>query len=112
MEAELCSRIGNSGPSDTGLREHSDVGAVKSLSSVEGKGSSFRLLGIFKCGGAHFQRDCNARKSTGKQSSRQAKAIKASHGPRARSQSQAKERVKRTLENPIQVSKGSGYLKS
>ena len=33
-------------------------------------------------------------------SNRQAKAIKASHGPRVSPQSQAKERVKRTLDNP------------
>ena len=25
-------------------------------------------MGVFKCGGSHFQRDCNARQSTGKQS--------------------------------------------
>ena len=33
-------------------------------------------------------------------SNRQAKAIKASHGPRVSPQLQAKERVKRTLDNP------------
>ena len=45
-----------------------DVDAVNSLSSGKGKGSSSPRDGCFKCGGAHFQRDCNARKSTGKQS--------------------------------------------
>ena len=39
-----------------------------SPSSAKGKGSSSPREGCFKCGGAHFQRDCNARKSTGKQS--------------------------------------------
>ena len=39
-----------------------------SLSSVKGKGSSSPRDGCLKCGGAHFQRDCNARRSTGKQS--------------------------------------------
>ena len=33
------------------------------------KGHRVRVMGVFQCGGAHFQRDCNARKSTGKQSS-------------------------------------------
>ena len=40
VEAEFGLIIPNSEPSDTGLREHSDVGAVSSLSSVEGKRSS------------------------------------------------------------------------
>ena len=39
-----------------------------SLSSGKGKGSSSPSDGCFKYG-AHLQRDCNARKSTGKQSS-------------------------------------------
>ena len=26
------------------------------------KGHRVRVMGVFKCGGAHFQRDCNARK--------------------------------------------------
>ena len=39
-----------------------------SLSSGKGKGSSSPRDGCFKYG-AHLQRDCNARKSTGKQSS-------------------------------------------
>ena len=55
-------------------------------------------MGVFKCGGAHFQRDCNARKSTGKQ--RMAKANRASHGPRVSPHSQAKARKKKTRANP------------
>ena len=47
-----------------------------SLSSGKGKGSSRPRDGCFKCGGAHFQRDCNARKSTGKQSSDKGKRSK------------------------------------
>ena len=35
-----------------------------------------RVMGVFKCGGAQFQRDCNARKSTGKQSSGKGKQSK------------------------------------
>ena len=58
-------------PSDTSTRGHSDpmdVDAVNSLSSAKGKGSSSPRDGCFECGGAHFQRDCNSRKGTGKQS--------------------------------------------
>ena len=72
VEAKFGLRIRDSKPSDTGLREHSDpidVGAVNSLSSGKGKGSSVPRDGSFKCGGAHFQRDCNASKNTGKQPS-------------------------------------------
>ena len=66
-------------PSDTGLREQSDpmdVGAVNSLSSVKGEWSSSPRDGCSKCGGAHFQRDCNASKHTGKQSSGKGKQSK------------------------------------
>ena len=71
VEAKFGLRIRDSKPSDTGLRGHSDpmdVDAVNSLSSGTGNGSSIPRDGCFKCGGANFQRDCNARKSTGKQS--------------------------------------------
>ena len=40
-------KIRDSVPSDTGLREHSEVGAVSSLLSVEGKGSSVSRVGCF-----------------------------------------------------------------
>ena len=73
------SRIRDSKSSDTGLREHSDpmdVGAVNSLSSGKGKGSSGPRDGCFKCVGAHFQRDCNASKNNGKQSSGKGKQSK------------------------------------
>ena len=72
VEAKFGLRNRDSTPSDTGLREHSDpmdVGAVNCLSLVKGKGSSGPRDGCFKCEGAHFQRDCNASKNTGKQSS-------------------------------------------
>ena len=39
-----------------------------SVSSGKGKGSPSPRDGCFKCGGTHFQRDCGARKGTGKQS--------------------------------------------
>ena len=71
VEAKFGLRIRDSKPSDTGSREQSDlmeVDAVNSLSSAKGKGSSSPRHGCFKCGGAHFQRDCNACKSTDKQS--------------------------------------------
>ena len=56
-------------------------------------------MGVFTCGGAHFFNETaiQARISA---SNRLAKASRASHGPRASLQSQAKERVKRTKENP------------
>ena len=71
VEAKFGLRTLDSKPSDTGARGHSDpmdVDAVNSLSSGKGKGSSSPRDGCLKCGGAHFQRDCNARKGTGKQS--------------------------------------------
>ena len=71
VEAKFGLRIRDSKPSDTSPRVNSDimdVDAVNSLSSGKGKGSSSPRDGCFKCGGAHFQRDCNARKSTSKQS--------------------------------------------
>ena len=71
MEAKFGLRIRDSKPSDTGARGQSDpmhVDAVKSLSSSKGKGSSSPRDGCFKCGGAHFQRDCNAHKGIGVQS--------------------------------------------
>ena len=72
-EAKFGLRIRDSKPSDTGARGHSDrmdVDVVNSLSlsSSKGKGPSSPRDGVFKCGGAHFHRDCNARKGTGKQS--------------------------------------------
>ena len=66
VEAKFGLRIHDSKPSDTGARGHSDpmdVDAVNSLSSsAKGKGSSSPRDGLFKCGGAHFQRDCIAQK--------------------------------------------------
>ena len=81
VEAKFGLRTRDSKPSDTGARGHSDptdVDAVNSLSlsSGKGNGSSSPRDGCFKCGGAHFQRDCNARKSTGKQSSGKGKQSK------------------------------------
>ena len=79
VEAKFGLRFCYSRPSDTGSRGHSDpmdVDAVNSLSSGKGKASSSPLDGCFKCGGAHFQRDCNARKNTGKQSSGKGKQSK------------------------------------
>ena len=59
-------------------------------------------MGVFKCGGARFQRDCTARKNTGKQPSG-TRANRASHGPRVR----ATVRVKKTKENPKEGPKES-----
>ena len=79
VEAKFGFRIRDSKPSDTGARGHSDptdVDAVNSLSSGKGKGSSSPRDGCLKCGVAHFQRVCNACKSTGKQSSGKCKQSK------------------------------------
>ena len=40
------------------------------------KGHQVRVMGVFKCGGAHFQRDCNTSKNTGKQLSGKGKQSK------------------------------------
>ena len=40
------------------------------------KGHQVRVMGVYQCGGAHFQRDCNARKNTSKQSSGKGKQSK------------------------------------
>ena len=74
-----------------------DVDAVNSLSSAKGKGSSSPRVRCLNCGGAHFQRDCNARKAQAR--NRMAKANRASNGPIVNFHSQAKERVKEK-ENP------------
>ena len=74
-----------------------DVDAVNSLSSGEGKGSLSSRDGCSKCGGAHFQRDCCARKITGKQSS----------GKRQTEQVMAKERVTKTRGKSKGKSKGT-----
>ena len=79
VEAMFGLRNRDSKPSDTGARGHSDpmdVDAVNFLSSGKGKGSSGPRDGCFKCDGAHFQRDCNARKNIGKQTSGKGKQSK------------------------------------
>ena len=70
VEVKFGLIIQNSKPSDTGARGHQMPWMLirSTLSSGRGKGSSSPRDGCFKCGGAHFQRDYNARKSTGKQS--------------------------------------------
>ena len=64
MDAKFGLRIRGSMPSDTGSRGHSQPMDVDAKSPRDG---------CFKCGGAHFQRDCNVhgtpRKRNGKQSS-------------------------------------------
>ena len=87
-------------PSEAGFCERSDptdVGVVSSLLSGKGKRSSDSRSGCFNGDATHFHRDCNACKHMNK---RRAKAIRASHGPCVNIQSQAKEKVKRTKENP------------
>ena len=79
VEAKFGLRVRDSKPSDTGSCRPSDpmdVDAVNSLSSGKKKRSSSPRDGCFKCGGTHFQRDCNARKNTRKQSSGKGKQSK------------------------------------
>ena len=96
VEAKFGPKIRESKPSDTGARGHSDpmdADAVNSLSSGKGTGSSSPRDGCCKCGGAHFQRDCNARKNTGKQSSgkgKQSKSWSKSEGKRQEQRKQGK----------------------
>ena len=91
VKAKIGLRIRDSKPGDTGSRRHSepmDVDAVNSLSSDEGEGHRVRVMG-----GAHFQRDHNARKSTGKQSSgkgKQSKSWSKSEGIGKRKESEDK----------------------
>ena len=83
VEAKFGLRIRDSKPSDTGARGHSDpmdVDAVNSLSlSRLAREMGHRvhvMMCVFEYGGAHFQRDCNARKNTGNQSSGKGKQSK------------------------------------
>ena len=79
VEAKFGLTTLDSKPSSTGSRGHPDpmdVDAVNSHSSSKGKGSSTPRDGCFKCGGAQFQRDSNARKGNGKQSSGKGKQSK------------------------------------
>ena len=102
VEAKFGLRIRDSNPSDTGSRGHfdpMDVDAVNSLSSGKGKGSSSPRDGCFCCGGAHFQRDCNPRKSTGKQSSgkgKQSKPKREGKGKSKENKEKSKGKSKRT----------------
>ena len=75
VEAKFGLKIRDSKPSDT-ESDPVDVGAVNYLSSSKGIGSSSPRDGCFKCRGANFHRDCNARKSTSKQSSGKGKHSK------------------------------------
>ena len=78
VEAIFGLRIRDSKPSDTGARGRSDPMVVvwSTFSRLAKERSSSPRDGCFKCGGAHFQPDCNARKSTGKQSSGKGKQSK------------------------------------
>ena len=96
VEAKFGLRIRGSKPSDAGARGHSDpmdVDAVNSLSSGEGKGSSSPRDGCFKCGGAYFQRECNARKSTGKQSYGKGKQSKSRSKSEGKGKSKENKRI-------------------
>ena len=84
VEAKFGLRIRDSKPSATGARGHSDPMDVDASSPRDGR---------CKCGGAHFQRDCNARKSIGKQPSGKGKQSK------SRSKSEGKGKSKENKSN-------------
>ena len=99
LEAKFGLRIRDSKQSDTGLREHSEVGSVNSLSrQSKGKGHPYRVLGVLSAMEHVFNE--TAMQARTRASKRLAKATRASHGPRVSPQSQAEERVKKTMENP------------
>ena len=84
-----------------GFRERSDpidVGVVSSLLSGKGKWSSDPRDGCFKGHAAHFQRDCNASKNTGKQTSGKGNQNKSWSMSELSSSGRGK--VKRIKENP------------
>ena len=114
VEAKFGLRIRDPKPSDTGSRGLSgpmDV-EVNSLSSGKGKGSSSPRDGCSeKCGGALFQRDCNARESTGKQSfgkGKQSKSWSKSEGKGNSKENKGKSEGKsKGTKGAIQGAKGS-----
>ena len=80
VEAKFGLRTRDSKPSDTGSRAHSDpldVDAVNTLSRLaKEKSHRVRVMWILSAVEFIFERDCNARKSTGKQSSGKGKQSK------------------------------------
>ena len=102
VEAKFGLRIRDSKPSDTSTRGHSDpmdVGAVNSLSRLPmEKDHRVRVMGVLSVVVHIFNE--TAMQARTQASNRMAKAIRGSHGSRVNLQSQAKERVKRTKENP------------
>ena len=83
-----------------------DVDVVNPLSSVEGKGYSSLRNGCFKCGGAHFQRDCNARKSTDKQASGKGKQSKSWSKSEGKGKSKEKKRKSKGKSKGTKGAKG------
>ena len=102
VEAKFGLRIRDSKPSNTGARGHSDPMDFEPVNSLslfwQRKRVSSPRDGCFKCGGAHCQRDCNARKGTGKQSKSKGKQSKS--WSRVGPHSPAKARVKKAREYP------------
>ena len=91
--------------SDTGSRGHSDPMDVDAA-----KLSLIWRGGCFKCGGAHFQRDCNARKSIGKQSSgkgKQSKSRPKSEGKGKSEENKGKAKGTKGTRDASQGAKGS-----
>ena len=98
MEAKFGLRI----RSDTDLREHSEPMDVGQSNE---KGHQVRAMGVLSAVEHIFNE--TAMQTRTPASNRLAKAIRASHGPSVSPQSQAKARVKRTVEKITGQSKGS-----
>ena len=113
VEAKFGLRNRDSKPSDTGARGHSDpmdVDAVNSLSRLAKENGRVRVMGVFKCGSAHLQRDCNAHRSTGKQPSgkgKQSKSWSKSEGKGKSSENKDKSKGKSKGTKGAKGAKGS-----
>ena len=70
------------------------------------KGPRVRVMGVFKCGGAHFHRDCNVRKNIGKQSYGKGKQSKSWSKSEGKGKSKKRTR-ENPMENPKENSKGT-----
>ena len=80
---------------------------LSTLSSGKGKGSSSPRDGSFKCGGAHFQRDCNARKGTSKQASGKGKQSKSWSKSESKGKSKENKEESKGKSNGTKGAKGS-----
>ena len=101
VEAKFGLIIRDAKPGETTPLVHSDpmdVDAVNSLSSYKGKVSTSPSGECFTCGGAHYERDCNARKGKSNQQSGKGKQNGKSW-PKSESKGKGKENKNNPKEN-------------